>query len=261
MNNTDIIGGSCGSCGQLTGGCICYSKFNKLEIIKNFPPEPLVDRRNFGCPVCRGVIAHCTCLGSIEIDVFDKIKPFLKFESEDDFYFLQILQRKKENPQLGSNSRVIKNYYIRNIEYLENKYNEIKDLCRMFNARAMLRLNKRSFKKVGLKALQNMANGIANGENIYLSKAYDRACGQGHNDKVKKWIIDIDGDYNQSYIDEVIQNISDCEPNSGENKILVQLPTRNGVHLITTPFNLKKFSEYGWVLDIHKDNPVNVFIP
>jgi len=53
------------------------------------------------------------------IDNLDKIKPLLNFESEDDFYYLQILQRKKENPELGSNSRVIKNYYIKSVEELE----------------------------------------------------------------------------------------------------------------------------------------------
>lgn len=51
------------------------------------------------------------------IDNIELILPFLKFESKDDFYYLQILQRKKENPQLGSNSRVIKNYYISSQEF------------------------------------------------------------------------------------------------------------------------------------------------
>ena len=41
------------------------------------------------------------------IDVFEKIKHLLVFESVDDFYYLQILQRKKENPGIGSNSRVM----------------------------------------------------------------------------------------------------------------------------------------------------------
>ena len=52
------------------------------------------------------------------IDCINHIKDLLVFESADDFYFLQILQRKKENPQLGSNSRVIKNYYITSTQYL-----------------------------------------------------------------------------------------------------------------------------------------------
>ena len=50
------------------------------------------------------------------IDNFDLIKTMLKFESEDDFYFAQIIQRKKDNPNgvNGSNnsSRLIKAYYI-----------------------------------------------------------------------------------------------------------------------------------------------------
>jgi hypothetical protein len=33
------------------------------------------------------------------VDNFEKIIPLLKFDSEDDFYHLQILMRKKENPQ------------------------------------------------------------------------------------------------------------------------------------------------------------------
>ena len=35
------------------------------------------------------------------VDCLDLITDLLVFESEDDFYFLQILQRKKENAELG----------------------------------------------------------------------------------------------------------------------------------------------------------------
>ena len=33
------------------------------------------------------------------INNFNLIKPLLDFNSEDDFYFLQILQRKKDHPK------------------------------------------------------------------------------------------------------------------------------------------------------------------
>lgn len=49
------------------------------------------------------------------------IKSLLHFQSEDDFYHLQILKRKKEHPELGSNSYVVKTYYIRSVEYLEKE--------------------------------------------------------------------------------------------------------------------------------------------
>jgi hypothetical protein len=42
----------------------------------------------------------------------------MKFE-EDYFYFIQIIQRKKEIPELGSNNRVIRSYMISSLEKLE----------------------------------------------------------------------------------------------------------------------------------------------
>lgn len=193
------------------------------------------------------------------IDVLKDIKELLQFESEDDFYYLQILQRKKENPQLGSNSRVIKNYYIGSVEYLEGKYDEIKDLCNQFNARAMLRLNKRSYRKVAFKAMQNVANSMANGEYSFVRKSYDRACGNGHNDKNKTWIIDIDGECSDDFVSKVNAQICGSAPSG--HKILIQLPTKNGIHLITKPFDLRDFKDTFPEIDIHKDNPINLYIP
>ncbi len=193
------------------------------------------------------------------IDVLDQIKPLLQFESDEDFYYLQILMRKKENPQIGSNSRVIKNYYIANFEYLEKRYEEIKGLCKLFNARAMLRLNKRSYRKVAFKTMQNMANSMANGEYSFIKKSYDRACGDGHNDKDKKWIIDIDGETDEEYVQTMIDHIEKSRPDG--KKVLLRLPTKNGIHLITRPFDLRDFKPDYPNVDVHKDNPVNLYVP
>jgi hypothetical protein len=194
------------------------------------------------------------------IDVYDKIKPLLVFETDDDFYYLQLIQRKKENDALGSNSRIIKNYYISSIDYLDEKYGEIKALCDYFNARAMLRLNKRSYRKVAFKAMQNMANLMANGEFSFITKSYDRACGVGHNDKNNTWVIDIDGEFFEIFEKEaIVQCINNCAPIG--DKIVIELPTKNGFHLITKPFDLRDFRIRYPEIDIHKDNPVNLYIP
>ena len=197
----------------------------------------------------------------MEIDVLDKVKHLLAFESEDDFYYLQILQRKKENPHLGSNSRVIKNYYINSVEYLEKHYDEIKSLCRMFNARASLRLNKRSYEKCAFKAIQNVANSIANREYEFIKKSYDRAVGNGHNDKNKKWIIDIDDSKAppEMWLPQLRDYIKGCRPEG--YKVILTLPTKSGYHVITSPFDLSIFSVAYPDLVIHKDNPINLFIP
>jgi hypothetical protein len=193
------------------------------------------------------------------IDVFEQIKELLVFDSSDDFYYLQILQRKKDNPGIGSNSRAIKNYYIGSIEYLERRYDEIKALCNQFNARAMLRLNKRSYSKVAFKTMQNIANSMANGEYSFIKKSYDRACGNGHSDKTKKWIIDIDGEVNDERLSDMIHFIEGCRPDG--NKLVAKLPTKNGIHLITTPFDLQDFKNKYPEIDIHKDNPINLYVP
>ena len=197
------------------------------------------------------------------IDVYDQIKDLLVFTSEDDFYYLQILQRKKDNPDLPKNTRVIKNYFIRSIEYLEGRYSEIQQLCNVFNARAMLRLNKRSLKKTTVKTLQNIANAIANEEYLTAHKAYTRACGQGHNSNRKTWLVDIDysDTVHLSYLHNLKKTINECLPICG-NKIVKELPTKTGTHLITYPFNIQEFRHYKYKdIDIHKDNPINLYIP
>lgn len=203
------------------------------------------------------------------VNNLEKILPLLKFESEDDFYYLQILQRKKDNPHIGANSKVIKNYYITSEKYLLDRFDEIKTLCDVFNARASLRLNKRSFEKVGFKAMTNMANTMMNKDFKFLKASYDRACGLGHNDKNKTWIVDVDKE-EVIWLEQIISAIQPCEPLG--DKIVVQLDSKTGLHLITRPFNTEQFKinlakelqAYQMSpisIEIHKDNPTAIYIP
>ena len=94
------------------------------------------------------------------------IKNLIAGCSEDEFYMLQIIHRVKDGhtkyePQdQKSNEQVIKTYYVSCPEYLDRKMEEIKDLCRMFNARAMFNLNRKSWKQVGLKQLELTAQAL-----------------------------------------------------------------------------------------------------
>ena len=46
------------------------------------------------------------------VNNFKQISDLLKFDTEDDFYYCQILKRKKEHAELGRNSVVVKTYYM-----------------------------------------------------------------------------------------------------------------------------------------------------
>ena len=179
------------------------------------------------------------------------------FDSEDDFYYLQLLQRKSDNPDLRSRGRVVKNYYIKSHEKLKQLKAEIIRLCDLMNARACIRLNRRSFRQCAFHSLENITNQIMN-ENYYSVKGfYDKVCGQYNNETNKKWIVDIDGTGRAS--NEILQVIDRCDPPG--DKLITIIPSRNGLHLITTPFNIQQFSADYPEIDIHKDNPTNLYIP
>lgn len=193
------------------------------------------------------------------IDNLERILPLISFNSEDDFYYLQVMQRRKEHEDLSKNSRVIKNYYIRNLDYLLKRYDTIKDMCDYFNARACLRLNKRSFKKVAFRTIQNITSQMMQDDFMSSRQAFSKACGQCHNDKRKKWIVDIDKE-DMDNVDKIAHSINKyCMPL--DDKIMTEIPSRTGLHLITKPFNVEEFRKQGFTLDIQKDNPTNLYIP
>lgn len=188
---------------------------------------------------------------------FDRIKHLLEFSSGDDFYFLQILQRKKEHPELGSNSRVIKTYYINNISYLEGKMEEIIKLCDFFRARAYINPNRRSYRKLALQTIRKIADQMSNEEYSHVANAYDSVCGAYSNEPNRKWVVDID-EKSIDVVDECIKVIEDLQP-LGKPKIYEVIETLNGYHIISAPFKLDDFRKT-FTYDVHKDNPTVLYI-
>ena len=190
----------------------------------------------------------------MNIDNFDLIQNILEFRNEDDFYFLQIIKRKKEHPELGSNNYVLRTYCIRSVEHLENKKDEIIDLCTTHNARAYINPNRRSFENIALHTLKKVTDIILNKDYKSARKAYESVCGKYHNEPNKKWIIDMDGytiysDYAEFVEEEVIM--------AGGTPYAI-IPTKNGIHLITSPFRLDNF-KYNKMFEVHKNNPTILF--
>lgn len=193
------------------------------------------------------------------IDNLEIIKPFLTFENENDFYFVQILKRKKEHPELGSNNYVVKTYYISSLEYLDDKFDEMKVLADFHNARVYINLNKRNYEKCALQTARLILDQVVNKNFKSSRKAFESVVGKYSSEFDKKWIVDIDGDsWNINAIKEYINNL---EPNIGENKIIIEIPTKNGIHLITSPFRKDIFCVDHSGIDIHKNNPTILYVP
>ena len=188
------------------------------------------------------------------VDNFDIIRRLLKFDDKDDFYFLQIIQRKKDGNQVPSANngyRTIKTYYIRSIEDFDRRKAAIIQLCEQNNARAYINLNVRNAKEVALTAAKAYIDLVREDRCEQGHRVYDHACGVTPKMGVKKkWIVDIDN-LTKGQVDTICEKICKCrsaypmenpDPATFDN-IIAEIPTAHGVHIITHGFDVGRFRE------------------
>ena len=194
-------------------------------------------------------------------DNFDIIKDFISKNTlnKGDFYFVQILKRRKENPDLKKDVSVIENLFFYSIDDFDKYKEQIIYLCQENNARAYIRINKRNETKIALQtiriaieeilsgnyrpkfeilateepqrsleAIKVITDAISNGDYSFCKYSHLSACGQFASDPVKKWVIDVD---DKSIVNDVKNHLANI------TTILLTLPTKNGFHFITTGFN------------------------
>jgi hypothetical protein len=204
-------------------------------------------------------------------DNFNLVTNLLDFENERSFYFIQILKRRKENPEMKQNVRVINNYYVYSKEDLEKIKSRIVEDCEKHNARAYINLNRLDTEKIALYTLKITTDYIIQGDYKAVKNAYSTACGSHHSEKNKRWVVDIDENalHLKASIRKVIEELHD-EIKGNKYKILEEIPTRSGIHLITNPFNMQKFrelmlemgkSDENYIgIDVHKNSPTILYL-
>ena len=194
------------------------------------------------------------------IDNLEQIKQLLNFENEGDFYFLMVLKRKKDQPEGERDNhqsvRTIKTYCVDSIEYLDKRYDEIKQLCEMFKARAYIHVQKQNHKDVSLEMMMSLAERIKNGQHIQKG-LFDSVVGQIKTYE-KRWVCDIDNK-DDKYLLNVMSVINRCKPEG--NKIYKTIPTKDGYHLITDRFDVIEFMKEFPEISVQKKNPTLLFLP
>jgi hypothetical protein len=198
------------------------------------------------------------------IDNIQQIKSFLNFTEPGDFYMLYIFKRKKDQTTDKSNHqsvRTIKTYCIESLEHLDQKYDEIKQLCEMFKARAYIHIQKQNHQDVSLNMLVALAERIRNGQH-HQKGLFDSVVGQLKTNE-KRWIIDIDTK-DEITIHRVAHIVDSVKPEGP--KIEAVVPTRSGYHLITKRFDSLEFNKRmekfdGGLPEIQKKNPTLLYYP
>jgi len=202
------------------------------------------------------------------IDNLNIIKTLLNFEKEGDFYMLYVFKRKKDQPEGERDNhqsvRTIKTYCVNSIEYLDKRYDEIKQLCEIFNARAYIHVQKQNHSDVSLDMMVSLAERIKNG--VKNQKGlFDSVVGQIKTNE-KRWVIDIDnvsidGFSHDKYYIEMREFINELQVEAGKEQGMTFIKTRSGFHIITQPFNVMKFKERYPDVDIQKKNPTVLYVP
>jgi hypothetical protein len=196
------------------------------------------------------------------VDNFEIINSLLNFDKPNSFYFLQILQRRKENPELPTNSKVIDNYYLYTREDLFKLRDRIIEDCQKYNARAYINVNVLDLEKIGMFTAQKILDLIIKKDFKSIKNAYPSVCGSHHSEENKRWVVDIDTkdiDFVHNVKKEIEKLHSEIKNN--KYKILAELPTRQGFHLISHPFRLDKFKDLFSDVTVQKNSPTILYIP
>ena len=163
---------------------------------------------------------------------------------ENDMYFVvELMRRGKDNPDLPAANYHFKNYYIRKPEDLDKFKDEIITLCTTLRLRAYASVNYKSFKYVTLNTLAELARRVANNDYKKNYNVYESCSGSYCHSENKRWVIDID---NESSIDsikvkKIEEGINSCTP-LNKDKIILKVPTKSGIHIITSPFDRAQFA-------------------
>ena len=83
--------------------------------------------------------------GTVEIDNFQNVREIMKFSNPGDTtYFVELIKRKKDNPDMMDSREFIKQFYFRSEQEFNNAEQSIKNLCQQLGCRAYIYLNARS---------------------------------------------------------------------------------------------------------------------
>ena len=220
------------------------------------------------------------------INNLELIKSLLNFTDEGDFYMLYVFKRKKDQPEGEKDNhqsvRTIKTYCIESIDHLERRYDEIKQLCEMFKARAYIHVQKQNHFDVSLNMMVELAQRIQNGQHNQKG-LFDSVVGQVKTQE-KRWIVDVDMK-DEDALMKIMKLINNgCKPLDVVNethlhksdgsvvvtydydpKVIKVIPTKSGYHLITKRFDVMEFNKVmslqGDVPDIQKKNPTLLYLP
>jgi hypothetical protein len=166
------------------------------------------------------------------IDNFDFFSDYLKvngIDEENVWWRVQILKRKKENPEMKKNSSTVRTFFFSSSEEFELLKEKIMSVCEINNARAYIDLNGKNIRLV-MHEVIDVANAlIKTGQFRKSSGIFENAYGSLKVCHGKaKWLVDVDDNVTREMVAAFLANRE--IPHDTVN-------TPNGQHFIVPRFD------------------------
>lgn len=199
------------------------------------------------------------------VNNFEQIYKLLNFEKEGDFYWIILLLRKKDSTTTFGNknnsARIVKSYYVYNLDYLKKKEQEIITLCDFYKCRAGIYLNQRNDRQVAFDMMKRLADSIYS-NNFKVTGLLNSVLGEIKGQSDKYWLLDCDSP--EEY-DKCKYALSHPMMRPNTELVVAEIPTRNGTHIITRKFDSERFLELTGFTSkkdfIHENNPTALYYP
>ena len=175
----------------------------------------------------------------------------------DKYFVIELMRRGKDNPDMSAANYHFRNYYIYSWKDLDKYEKEIKDVCTLLKLRAYCSVNYKKMSQVALNTLAESARRIAAHDYKKFYNIFESCSGKYADKGNSVWVVDIDKE-NLDSINVIKHYINEVKPTNTE-KILFEMPTKSGIHLITKGFDLKTFNdncknELGYKVDVKKNH-------
>ena len=201
------------------------------------------------------------------IDNFDIVKSLMDFEERDNiFVHVQVLRRGKDHPDLPAANKLIKEWIVRSREHLDKIKEEVVFLCEHYKARAYVSCAPKSIAKLNTLIMLKLADNQHTGNVINPWHVFNSACGELQGVE-RRWVMDVDDkDIAESVVLEIDRLWVNTHPEDWgkireKGWLVCKIPTLNGVHFISRPFNLQEFSKRFPDVGAKKNGLTALYVP
>lgn len=193
------------------------------------------------------------------IDNFKKIRGLLRFDKPNDYYLIEVMKRRKDNPRLPVESKFIKELLVYSLKDFDDGRDEILCACEVLRARAYIWLNARNAEVTGFHCLKRLSSLLMEKNYTNIYGLFRKVSEEVHFDKHPKYLIDLDFNSDLTLVESTVRaNWSD---QLNDQQLFELIRTPHGFHAVTYPFDTKKFRDVFPHLMVYTDRPTILYAP